>query len=101
MGPCRKLDLEKDLMRICRGLQALAHPTRLKIICAIYHQELTVQGIARFVGSSPSNISQQLSRLYDLKLLNRRRVKNRIYYSLKDEHIVKIIDTIDQNTAAA
>ncbi len=100
MESCKKLELEQDINRIYRGLHALAHPTRLKIICAIHQQEQTVTGIAKFVGSSPSNISQQLAKLYDLKLLRRRRNKNRTYYSLKDDQIVKIIDAIDQNTAA-
>ncbi len=40
-----------------------------------------MKGIASFVGTSLSNISQQLSRLYDLKLLRR--------YSRKNEMKVK------------
>ena len=44
-----------------RVLKAIAHPLRLKILCVLGSEELSVQEIVDCVGTSQSNISQHLA----------------------------------------
>ena len=44
-----------------RALKAMAHPLRLKILCILGNEELSVQEIVDCVGTSQSNISQHLA----------------------------------------
>lgn len=71
--------------------QALADPTRVRIISALLHVELCVCDIAATLGMSQSAVSHQLRILRDLRLVKARREGRIIFYSLDDEHIVELI----------
>jgi len=51
---------DEDIERASRSLKAMSHPLRLKILCTLGDQELSVQDIVERVGTSQSNISQRL-----------------------------------------
>jgi len=59
------LDRDEDVERASRSLKAMSHPLRLKILCTLGDQEVSVQDIVEFVGTSQSNISQHLAILRD------------------------------------
>lgn len=71
--------------------QALADPTRVRLISALLHVELCVCDIAATLGMSQSAVSHQLRILRDLRLVKARREGRIIFYSLDDEHIVHLI----------
>jgi len=48
---------EEDINRASRSLKAMSHPLRLKILCTLGGQEVSVQDIVDAVGTSQSNIS--------------------------------------------
>ena len=52
---------EEDISRASRSLKAMSHPLRLKILCTLGDQEVSVQDIVDAVGTSQSNISQHLA----------------------------------------
>lgn len=72
-------------------LQVIAHPLRLKILCHLDSQELTVQEIVVKAGSSQSNISQHLIRMRQKGILLSRRDANRVYYRIGDVQLLSII----------
>ncbi|MGV3633379.1 MAG: ArsR/SmtB family transcription factor, partial [Pseudorhodoplanes sp.] len=51
--------------------------------------------IAQRVGLSQSALSQHLSRLRSLRLVNTRRDKQTIYYSCTSEHVRRLFGTLD------
>ena len=62
---------EADLDIASRGLKAMGHPLRLKILCILAGaDEVSVQSLVDQVGTSQSNISQHLSILRDLSLIH-------------------------------
>jgi len=56
---------DEDIDRASRSLKAMSHPLRLKILCTLGDEELSVQDIVESVGTSQSNISQHLAILRD------------------------------------
>ena len=67
--------------------QCVAHPTRIKIIQALFTGELCVCDLAQVLGSSVSAVSHQLRTLRALRLVKYRREGKMAYYSIDDEHV--------------
>ena len=65
--------------------------TRVKILYALFEQELCVQDIADLLGLSQSSVSHQLRILKDAKLVRFRREGKSVFYSLDDDHVRSII----------
>ena len=74
-----------------RSFKAIAHPLRLKILCVIGVSEMSVQNILKTVGTTQSNVSQHLCLLKDKGIVKSRKEANRVYYSIKNETIKKIL----------
>ena len=86
---------EEDISRASRSLKAMSHPLRLKILCTLGDQEVSVQDIVESVGTSQSNISQHLAILRDKMVL---RVKSDDRY---EELLQRMMEkTIDPYEAA-
>ena len=93
-----------DINCTAKTLKAISHPLRLKILCCLYKDELSVKDIVARSGSSQSNISQHLSYLRDKKLITSRRDANRVYYRIAKIELIEIIKMMQklycQNEAA-
>ncbi len=95
MALAENIDLiehDSDIERAAFALKAMSHPLRLKILCAVGEKELAVQDIVDRVGTTQSNVSQHLAKLRDKEILASRRDANRIYYRVKDERTLKLIE---------
>jgi ArsR family transcriptional regulator len=73
------------------AMQAMAHPLRLKILCLVGNQEISVLEIVEAVGTTQSNVSQHLAVLRDQGVLLSRKEGNKVFYRLADNRIVKMI----------
>lgn len=67
-------------------------PTRLKILSALFQEELCVCDLSELLEMTHSAVSHQLSVLRQNRLIKYRRSGKNIYYSLDDEHIQLIFD---------
>jgi DNA-binding transcriptional ArsR family regulator len=74
----------------------MSHPLRLKILCTLGDQEVSVQEIVENVGTSQSNISQHLAILRDKGILASRKHANRVYYRVGDARTLRLIDMMQQ-----
>ncbi len=83
---------DDDVNRASRSLKAMSHPLRLKILCTLGEQEVSVQDIVQRVGTSQSNISQHLAILRDKGILESRKDANRVFYRMVDSRTLKLID---------
>ena len=81
----------ENIAQASAAMQAMAHPLRLKILCLVGNQELSVLEIVEAVGTSQSNISQHLAVLKDQGLLVARREAQKVYYRIDDPRILKMI----------
>ena len=82
---------DEDIDRASRSLKAMSHPLRLKILCTLGAQEVSVQDIVDRVGTSQSNISQHLAILRDKGILSSRKDANRVYYKVVDSRTLQLI----------
>lgn len=90
------LTRDEDIERASRSLKAMSHPLRLKILCTLGDQELSVQEIVENVGTSQSNISQHLAILRDKGILASRKDANRVYYRVGDARTLRLISMMQE-----
>jgi len=82
---------DADITRAARCLKAMSHPLRLKILCVLGNNAISVQDIVKQVGTSQSNISQHLAILREKDILGYRKEANRVYYFIDDERMLQLI----------
>ncbi|MCP5409522.1 MAG: winged helix-turn-helix transcriptional regulator [Chromatiaceae bacterium] len=82
---------DEDIERASRSLKAISHPLRLKILCTLGGQEVSVQDIVEQVGTSQSNISQHLAILRDKGILASRKDANRVFYRVSDSRTLQLV----------
>lgn len=85
------LPLAKEASRL---MKALAHPERLMICCQLREGEISVRGIKAGLGIPQPRLSRELAKLRADDILRTRRQSTTIFYSLKDERIGAIVDTL-------
>jgi ArsR family transcriptional regulator len=85
------IDRDEDIEQASNAIKAIAHPLRLKILCILGDQEVSVQEIVDAVGTSQSNISQHLAILRDKGVLCTRKDANRVYYRIEDLRTLKLV----------
>ena len=85
------IDRDEDILQASLAIKAIAHPLRLKILCVLGGNEVSVQDIVDEVGTSQSNISQHLAILRDKGVLVTRKDANRVYYRIGDPRTLKLV----------
>ena len=85
------LEGDEDIDRASRSLKAMSHPLRLKILCTLSDDEVSVQDIVDQVGTAQSNISQHLAILRDKGILTSRKDANRVFYRVSDNRTLRLI----------
>ena|SRR3989338_7284549 len=85
------IDKDEHIEQASHALKAMSHPLRLKILCVLGDQEVSVQDIVERVGTSQSNISQHLAILREKDVLRTRKDANRVYYRIADPRTLKLI----------
>lgn len=85
------IDREQDIQQAAKAIKSMAHPLRLKILCLLGDQEVSVQDIVEHVGTSQSNISQHLAILRDKGVLATRKEANFVYYRINDPRTLKLV----------
>ena len=85
------IDRDEDIRQAALAVKAIAHPLRLKILCVLGDQEVSVQDIVEQVGTSQSNISQHLSILRHKGVLATRKDANRVFYRIGDLRTLKLV----------
>ena len=81
----------ENIREASAAMQAMAHPLRLKILCLVNNQELSVLEIVDAVGTSQSNISQHLAVLRDTRILAARKDANKVFYRIVDPRVLEMI----------
>jgi len=86
---------ESHLLLLVETFQALADPTRARMLYALTQRPLCVRDLAILVGVSESAVSHQLRFLRDRRLVRPRREGNLIYYVVDDHHVAALFKEAD------
>jgi len=87
---------------VCQNVVGLCHllsnKSRFRIVCILMHGEACVQDIADVVGESQvSNISQQLRMLRLAGIVEKRRIKKQMLYTIADPRVGGLIKFLRTN----
>src|SRR5690348_16736760 len=77
---------------LAETMQALAAPSRLRILGRLHAGPCSVNELAAAVGMEPSAVSHQLRLLRHLGLVVGRRDGRRVRYDLYDDHVGELLE---------
>jgi len=83
---------EGSVSALAETFRVLGDLTRVRILDALSRSELCVCDIARLLGLSESAVSHQLRLLRGMRLVRPRREGRMMFYSLDDQHIVRLFE---------
>ncbi len=86
-----KLPPDELLYDLAELFKMFGDSTRVKILYALLESELCVCDIAKLLDVTQSAVSHQLRVLRSGKLVKCRREGKTMFYSLADEHVVRIL----------
>src|SRR5258708_37270925 len=86
---------EAHLLLLVETFEALADPTRARMLYALIRQPLCVRDLAMLVGVSESGVSHQLRFLRERRLVKPRREANIVYYAGADYHVAALFKEAD------
>jgi ArsR family transcriptional regulator len=74
--------------------QALGHSTRIAIVEALRHGELSAGQLIDQLGLEQANASQHLAVLRARQIVINRKEGNQVFYSLRDPVLVEVLDIL-------
>jgi ArsR family transcriptional regulator len=81
------MQCDDDIHQLVKCLKALAHPTRLRIVCLLREGEMTVHELQTHFCCTQSNISQHLSIMREREILTARKEANEVFYRVKHRNL--------------
>ncbi|MCM3628138.1 metalloregulator ArsR/SmtB family transcription factor [Paenibacillus glycanilyticus] len=76
-----------QLDKVVNYHKALADPTRIRLLILLADGEMNGQVLAEKLGVTPATVTHHAAKLREASLINERREKNTIYFSLNDYFI--------------
>ena len=83
---------DEKLYDLAELFKVFGDTTRIKIIYALFQEEMCVCDMAELLGVSQSAVSHQLRVLKQARLVKFRREGKIVYYSLDDDHVKHIFN---------
>ncbi len=85
---------DEDVEHVAALLKTMSHPIRMRILCLLQNNELTVGDLRSEVKTSNANVSQHLTILRNKQIIASRKEANFIYNRIADERILELISTM-------
>ena len=85
------LPSDDESERLAELFKNFGDATRIRILYALYEEEICVNDLSELLNMSQSAISHQLRILKQSRLIRSRREGRLIYYSLADEHVRNLL----------
>ncbi len=86
----------RQIEDIARLLKSIAHPIRLKILCLLQDEELSVGDILLTIQTTNGNISQHLGILRNQGVIVSRKEGNYIYNRIADPRVLALITSMQE-----
>ena len=97
--PCMQGLPPEALEQVAAYFQALAEPTRLRILNELRDGERNVSDLANAIGFSVANMSRHLSFLTQRGLVGRETRGTAVYYRIADPAVYRLCDLVCGNIA--
>ena len=83
---------EETLTRLSDLFRVFGDGTRIRILYALFEDEVCVCDLARLLGMTQSAVSHQLRILKQARLIRSRRDGKTVFYSLADDHVRTLLE---------
>ncbi|MBZ0186168.1 MAG: metalloregulator ArsR/SmtB family transcription factor [Candidatus Obscuribacterales bacterium] len=90
----KKLLTSPALEIVASRFRALSDASRLQILQNLFNGERSVQELCELTEMSQANISKHLSVLAEQAIVQKRRQKVFVYYSIKDRSVYELCDIV-------
>jgi DNA-binding transcriptional ArsR family regulator len=87
--------LHTQALEVSKTLKALAHPARLKLLCALTQGERTAGELVEFAGESQSFVSQLLARMRLEGLIESRKQGKFVHYRISNKKVIALMKSIE------
>ena len=84
----------EQIKTVAALLKTLSHPIRLKILCLLQDEEMTVGAIREVVETTDANVSQHLTILRNQGIIDFRKEANFIYNRISDPRVLELIQQL-------
>ena len=86
--------MEENALKAANFLKGIASRHRLVILCQLVESEKSVTQLIEATSLPQTSMSQHLSKLKEENIVTFRRDHRTLYYSIKNEAILKIMDVL-------
>ncbi len=90
-GQSHKEQVYQELSRVTH---ALSHPKRMELVDVLSQKDFSVEELSNEIGMTVASTSQHLQVLKSARLVRTRRDGNFIFYSIADEHVLKLVSLV-------
>ena len=87
----RMMPEETELYDLAELFKTFGDSTRIRILFVLFEAEVCVCDLAQVLNMTQSAVSHQLKILKQNRLVKCRREGKTVYYSLADEHVIRIL----------
>lgn len=84
----------EQIYAMSKLLKSMSHPIRLKILCLLQDNEMSVGDIREQVKTTNANVSQHLNILRSQGIIDYRKDANFIYNRINDPRIIELMKTM-------
>lgn len=88
------IDMAENAEDAARLLGLMANPQRLRILCLMVDNEISVSDIVDETGLAQPTVSQHLKKLRDADVVITRRKAQTIFYKLSEHPAKKVLETL-------
>ena len=85
---------DKQIKDMAKLLKSMSHPIRLKILCLLQEQEISVGSLQSQAGTSRANITGHLNILRNQGVIDFRKDANFIFNRINDPRILELIEKL-------
>lgn len=83
--------LEEKIEQASEGLRAIAHKVRLSILCYLSQEPMCVNDLVRLTKTSQSNVSQHLSKMRMMGILDYEKRGQQVFYRIAQPEFIGLI----------
>ena len=87
-------ELEPKILEAAQLMEMLSQPVRLRLMCILLEGEQSVHHLADSTNLSQPAMSHHLKKLRDADLVKTRRDGQTIYYSLKGNEVIQVLEIL-------
>ena len=82
---------KEQIVTASEGLKAIAHEVRLSVLCHLMSGPLCVHDLIERTGSSQSNLSQHLSKMRMMGILENEKRGQQVFYRIANPEFEKLL----------